>query len=194
MATGQIDGSLSGKGSGKVVVRACIVLAALGAIFAFAFLRDCSGKASTGNVQVAKIGGRTFHLEVADTDAVRMKGMGQRTHIEDDGGMLFVFPTPKVSSFVMRDCPIPIDIIYLDQFGKVLAFYEMKPIAPRGPGEGQPGEVNESYEKRLSESKYDSRFPTQFVIEIKGGTLPSLKIKEGDKIDLPLQALKSRAQ
>jgi uncharacterized protein len=191
VATGQVN--LTGKSSSKVLIRASLLMVAIGALFAVAFARGCD-ETSTGNVQRVKINGKNFFLEVADTDAVRMKGLGQRTHIDDNGGMLFVFPSPKDTSFVMRDCPIPIDIIYLDQYGKVLAFYEMKPLDPRGPDEGQPGEVNEKYETRLSKNGYPSRFPTQLVIELKGGTIPSLNLKEGDKIDLPVAALKARAQ
>lgn len=168
-----------------------LLLAVVGAIFAVAFLRACD-TAATGNIQRVKLNGKSFFLEVADTDAVRTKGLGQRSHIDDDGGMLFVFPTPKTSAFVMRDCYVDIDIIYLDQYGKITAMYEMKKEELRRPDEGQLGEYSKPYEDRLK--KYDSRFPTQFVIELKGGTLPSLNLKDGDKIDLPLAALKSRAQ
>jgi uncharacterized membrane protein (UPF0127 family) len=191
VATGPVN--LTGGSNGKLLMKLCLLLGVVGALLAVAFLRGCDDP-PTGNIQRVKINGKSFFLEIADTEPVRMKGMGQRTHIDDDGGMLFVFTTPKVSSFVMRDCPIPIDIIYLDQFGKVLASYEMKPVEPRGADEGQPGEVNQKYEERLSKNGYSSRFPTQFVIELKGGTLPSLNLKDGDKIELPLAALKSRAQ
>jgi uncharacterized protein len=191
VATGQVN--LTSKTSGKMLLRACLVVGAIGALFGVAFARGCDDR-SNGKVQRVKIGGKSFFLEVADTEEVRMKGLGQRTHIDDNGGMLFVFDSPKVTSFVMRDCPIPIDIIYLDQYGQVLAFYEMKPLEPRGPDEGKPGENNQKYEERLSKNGYPSRFPTQIVIELKGGTLPSLNLKERDKIDLPLAALKNRAK
>lgn len=192
MATQQIDLTASSTGGGvKVVARALVLLGAIGAIFVLAFMKSCD-ETHTGKVQTVKLGGKAFHLEVADTDEVRTKGLGQRDHIEADGGMLFVFTSPKTSAFVMRDCPVDIDIIYLDQYGKISAMHQMKAEPPRGEGEGKIGEINEKYESRLK--KYDSRFPTQFVIEIKGGTLPSLNLKDGDKIDLPLEALKKRAK
>ena len=194
MATAKVDLTSGGAASGKVVFRACAILAAIGAIFTLAFFRGCDER-SDGKVQTVKLGGKAFHLEVADTDEVRIKGLGQRDHIEPDGGMLFVFTTPKVSAFVMRDCAIDIDIIYLDQYGKVITTYEMKKEPARGADgkdEGKVGDNNLAYENRLK--KYDSRLPMQYVIEIKGGTLPSLNLKEGDKIDLPLAQLKSRAK
>ena len=65
-----------------------------------------TGKAGA-SVAPVKISGRTFHLEVAADDTVRITGLGQRKHIEDDGGMIFVFPgKEKELEFVMRDCVI----------------------------------------------------------------------------------------
>lgn len=200
MDSGQVN--LAGKSKG-VWVRGALLVLVLAAIFAAAFGRGCEDTAN-GKMQTVKIGGKYFHLEVADTDEVRMKGMGGRTFVEPDGGMLFVFNQPHESAFVMRDCPIDIDIIYLDQYGKILAFYEMKAEPPRteaekvlAPPRGMPDAPksmwgNEAYEGRLK--KYSSRFAMQLAIELKGGTIPSLNLKEGEKIDLPLDALKKRAK
>jgi len=138
------------------------------------------------------ISGRTFKLELALTDVVRMKGLGQRDKIAEDGGMLFGFPDAETRAFVMRDCPVDIDIIYLDGAGRILSFYEMKAEAPRGPGEGKVGDVNAGYEARLK--KYSSRFPTQFVVELKGGTIPSLGLKTGEAIKADWESLKKRAK
>lgn len=161
-------------------------------------------KSAGGDVQSVKIGGKWFHLEIAATDAVRMKGLGQRDHIDADGGMLFVFKDQirPSAGFVMRDCPIDIDIIYLNPDGHVVSKYEMKAEKPRNPdgSDGKTGEFggpsdspeSKHYEERLK--KYDSRFPMQYAIELKGGTLPGLSIKEGDKIDLPYADLKKRAE
>jgi uncharacterized membrane protein (UPF0127 family) len=165
------------------------------ALAALAFAPGCD-ETTSRDVQAAKIGGKTFFLEIVDDNAKRMKGMGGRTEIAPDGGMLFVFPTVQDNrngGFVMRDCPIDIDIIYLDAGARVITMHEMKAEAPRGEGEGQPGELNNStYENRLK--RYPSRYPYQFAIELKGGTLPTLKVREGDKIDIPVEKLKARAK
>src|ERR1041385_5543414 len=62
--------------------------------------------------------GKKFHLELALDDTTRFKGLSDRTDIPADGGMLFVFPRPVTTAFVMRDCPVPIDIIFLDGSGR----------------------------------------------------------------------------
>ncbi len=151
---------------------------------------------SRAGITSVKINGKTFYLEEAITKTVRNKGLGQRTNIEPNGGMIFGFTDKdvQVQSFVMRDCPIPIDIIYLDGSGRVLSWYEMQPLTPRGPGEGNVGEYNEAYERRIEKTKYSSKFPAQFVIELKGGTIPSLNLKEGMQLKFDYEDLKKRVQ
>lgn len=159
-------------------------------------LVGCDNEAGTSVARV-KAGGKTFTLELALEDATRFKGLSGRTHIEDDGGILFVFPPSqvRVQGFVMRDCPIPIDIIYLDGAGRVLTTHAMVPEAPRGEGEGTPGESNPNMKYNTRLKQYSSRYPATFVIEVKGGTLPGLNLKEGDKVEIDdLEGLKKRAK
>ena len=188
----------------SMVGRAVAILIILGLIVALplATTRGCEDNKVDATVQVVRIGGETFHLEVAAKNAVRMKGLGQRDHIEPDGGMLFVFARPYAAEdggFVMRDCTIPIDIIFLDSSGRIdPQFGTMRPVAPRGPDEGQPGDFNNAkYEERIGKSKFGPRYAYQFAIELKGGTIESKlkgKIKAGDKVDMPIEALKRRAE
>jgi uncharacterized protein len=193
----------TGPRTGRALTRTLIILAILGllAIPAFTALRGCDEKADA-NIQHIKLGGKSFFLEIAADEPTRMKGLGGRTKIEPDGGMLFVMPKPVDTSFVMRDCPSDIDIIFVDPNGRITAMHEMKKEDPRGPDEGtvgvidaSPGSPGAKYEARLK--KYPSRFPAQFAIEIAPGSLAGPlkgKFKEGDKLDLPLAALKARAK
>src|SRR5262245_42620375 len=85
------------KRSRTMAGRAIAVLVILGLIVALPLattMRGCEDKADA-EVLTVKIGGESFHLEVAVKDAVRMKGLGQRDHIEADGGMLFAFSRPS---------------------------------------------------------------------------------------------------
>lgn len=137
--------------------------------------------------QKVMISDREFNLELAVNDDQRGIGLGGRESIADDGGMLFVFRRAMRKGFVMRDCSIPIDIIFLGPRGEILAMYEMKVEPPR-----KSGESDRSYENRLP--SYDSRKLAQFVIEIKGGTLKELDIDVGDRIELPYDDLKAMAE
>lgn len=161
-----------------------------------AAMTGCDDKVSAHNAKV-KIAGKSFYLETAMDGEKRFRGLSERTNIEEDGGMLFVFPNMQSNAggFVMRDCPIPIDIIYLDHGGRVLTMHAMLPEAPRGPGEGKPGQrgsdppsaENELYNGRLKQ--WASRYPYQFVIELKGGKLKTLNLKEGDQVDFDREGL-----
>lgn len=144
-------------------------------------------KESDSPVHTVRINGRTFHLELALDNPTRVQGLSDRTQIEPDGGMLFVFPRPAQQAFVMRRCPIPIDIIFLDGTGRVVAFHKMTVEEPQGATESDA-----AYENRLK--RYPSRFDAQFVIELKADTIDTLNLTEGQEIDLgDLAGLKRRA-
>lgn len=151
-------------------------------------------KDETPKTQDVTINGKTFKLELALDQDTRFKGLSGRTEIAADGGMLFVFPRPLTTSFVMRDCPVAIDIIYLDATGRVGNFYKMTPEDARAEDEktNDSSGTNEKYENRLK--KYPSEYDTQFVIELKGNTLDELKLKKGDKIKLEIDKLKKLAK
>lgn len=138
------------------------------------------------DVETLNIKGRTFFMEIAPDNSRRLRGLAGRELIEHDGGMIFVFPRPRVLDFVMRDCLVPIDVAFLDQFGVVVATHEM-PIEPR-----EPGESDQAYERRLT--TYSSRAPAQFALEFKAGTLRELEIVRGDKIELDTARLQSIAR
>jgi uncharacterized membrane protein (UPF0127 family) len=134
-----------------------------------------------------KIAGKTFKVEPALDDATRIRGLSGRTEIPDDGGMIFVFPDIQVRYFVMRDCPVPIDIMFLDGAGRVLVTHAMIPEEPR-----EPNETAFEYEERLK--RYASRFPTGIAIELKGGKIKELGLKPGDKVEFDIEGLKKRAR
>lgn len=143
--------------------------------------------ASSLPIEEVQISGKTFKLERADNDTSRVKGLSGRTDIPADGGMIFVFAESRRLNFVMRDCPIGIDIIFLDPSGRVVAQHKMKPEEPR-----RPGEDDQTYERRLR--LYPSQYGAQFAIEFKEGTLDQLKLKNGDQIKLDLERLKHAAK
>ena len=134
-----------------------------------------------------RLGDETFRLELALDPATRTLGLGGREEIAPDGGMLFVFPQAAQMAFVMRDCPIPIDVAFLDGAGRVVAIHEMQPEAPRAEDEGFW-----EYENRLR--KYSSRFAAQFAVETAGGRMAEVGLKVGDLVPIDTEALKERAR
>jgi hypothetical protein len=144
------------------------------------------GEAARPGFERVVIKESTFWLEAVTEDATRIKGLGGRESIPEDGGMLFVFPFSDPLAFVMRDCTFEIDIAFLDDAGRVVAMHTMK-VEPRNPGESDSG-----YEARLT--RYPSRFPARFAVEVRGGTLERLGLQPGDLIALDVEGLKKRAR
>jgi hypothetical protein len=121
------------------------------------------------------IGNRSFDFEVAANDAAIQRGLGGRSEIPPDGGMVFVFPFPSNHSFWMRDCLTDIDIAFLDRDGVVVAVYEMKAEPLQ-----REGETETAYFARLA--RYPSGPKAHFAVETKAGTNKALGITVGSTI------------
>ena len=143
-------------------------------------------EAKPGLVTV-RVADAVFYLEPALDNAKRVPGLGHREEIADDGGMIFAFPNRAERSFIMRHCPIPIDIAYVSDTGRIVTMYEMQPETPQAEGES-----DWDYEKRLK--RYPSRFPVRFVLEFSGGRLDELGVSVGDEVRFDMDDLKRRAK
>lgn len=133
-----------------------------------------------GRVPVT-IAGEDFRLEPAADDASRTQGLMHRTGIPEGGGMLFVWPDAQLRSFWMKNCVIPIDLIFVDPRGYVTALHEMPIEPPR-----EPEETELQYELRLP--GYGSRFPAQYAIELRAGSIEALGLRTGMRLDLDHEA------
>lgn len=129
------------------------------------------------------IEGVTFRLELALDDASRTQGLSDRKSIAGDGGMLFVFPTPVRTQFVMRRCYVPIDLIFIDEDGYIDSLHAMEVIEP----------VGGSRWKNPS-SGYPSAGFIRYAVELKGGTIAELGLVRGTKMNLPDAVLQLRSQ
>lgn len=130
------------------------------------------------------IGGKPYDLEVAATDASIQRGLGGRSEIAEDGGMVFVFPFPSNHGFWMRDCLVDIDIAFLDRDGVVVAAYEMKAEPLR-----RADETEDAYFARLA--RYPSGPKAHFAVETRAGTNKALGIGVGTRIPVDAARLLS---
>ncbi|MEL6795456.1 MAG: DUF192 domain-containing protein [Planctomycetota bacterium] len=172
-----------------------LTLSALAMIVLAIALPACTGatpaaEADAVRVTVTDDDGTThrFNLEPALDDATRVLGLSHRTEIAPDGGMAFFFTTARQQNFVMRHCPIPIDIVYVDGSGRVVSHHAMVPEEPQGENESEA-----AYNRRLR--RYPSRFAVPIVLEFAGGTIERLGIDEGDVIEIDdLKGWRARAR
>lgn len=154
---------------------------------------DTGGTAAAGGLVRVDIPNKegamqSFFLEPALDNDTRFRGLSERTTIDEDGGMIFVFTSSAVRKFVMRDCPIDIDIVYVDSGGRVIAAHAMVPEEPQ-----REGESDGDYEERLK--RYSSRYACDVVIELQGGMIERLGLEEGEVVKIHgLKDLKARAK
>jgi hypothetical protein len=155
-------------------------------ISVFISIQSCSSQTPATSLQVT-IAGKTFVLEVARDVQSRTSGLMHRTSIPKDGGMLFIFPDSRMRSFWMKNCFVPIDLLFLDSRGTITALHEM-PIDPQQ----EEGESDLEYERRLPH--YWSNTPARFAIELTNGSIEGLNLRVNDRIDLDLKYLNSMAR
>ncbi|RWK44035.1 DUF192 domain-containing protein [Mesorhizobium sp.] len=115
-------------------------------------------------VAVTKAGERSFSVEIADTSAEREAGLMFREEMADDHGMLFVFEGPRDVSFWMKNTPMPLDLIFVGQDGRIRAIKQGEPQS----------------EAMISPGK-----PVRFVLEFKAGTAARSGIEDGDLLRHP---------
>ena len=80
-----------------------------------------------------------FEVDLAKTPREKAKGLMFRKSLPTDSGMLFSYPTPSPISMWMKNTYVPLDIIFMDDTGAILAIYEETTphsLAQIGPVEG----------------------------------------------------------
>jgi uncharacterized membrane protein (UPF0127 family) len=151
----------------------CITIALIVATGAFFYSQEptsADGQAMilpvdpTPLVAATKSGERSFSVEIAGTPAEREAGLMFRRHMADDHGMLFVFDDAHEVNFWMKNTPMPLDLIFVGQDGKIRA---IKQGEPQSEAIITPGE------------------PVRFVLELKAGTAARDGIEEGDLLRHP---------
>ena len=78
-------------------------------------------------VERVTVGGIPVSVEIADTRALRERGLMNRDSLPADYGMLFVYPDELIRSFWMRNTRIPLDIAFIDRNGSIINIEQMQP-------------------------------------------------------------------
>ena len=66
------------------------------------------------------VGGVNLITSLSTTPDAQSKGLAIRDSLNENEGMLFIFETPQKYSFWMKDMKFPIDIIWINQDGKIV--------------------------------------------------------------------------
>jgi uncharacterized membrane protein (UPF0127 family) len=112
---------------------------------------------------VTTLTARFFQItaEVADTPALRTRGLMGRQSLAPNHGMLFVFEQPQQQCFWMRNTPLPLSIAFLDDEGRISSMADMQP---------------------LSEATHCSPIPVRYALEMEQGWFTKRGIQPGEII------------
>jgi uncharacterized membrane protein (UPF0127 family) len=105
-------------------------------------------------------------VELADSAQERAVGLMNRASLDDDAGMLFLFPEAASGGFWMKNTLIPLSIAFADGEGRILRVLDMQPCR------ADPCEV---YEPGVS---YRS------ALEVNQGAFAEWGVEEGDRLRL----------
>lgn len=128
-------------------------------------LAGCPG---ADNAPTVTLNGQSFTVEIADEPAEQERGMMFRRELAADRGMLFVFPEAQMQAFWMRNCLIPLDILYFDADRRFVN-----------------GHFNAAPCNADNCPTYPSLRPARYVLELAGGVGRDLNLRPGDAISLP---------
>jgi uncharacterized membrane protein (UPF0127 family) len=103
-------------------------------------------------------GAAKFSIEIADDANERGMGLMYRNDLPADRGMLFVFEATRPVGFWMKNTPLPLDLVFIGEDGKVKTIKR-----------GEP----------MSEAVIAPDEPVRFVLELNAGTAAATGIKNG---------------
>jgi uncharacterized membrane protein (UPF0127 family) len=103
-----------------------------------------------------------FNVEMATTPRQQQVGEMFRTSVPADGGMLFIWPTPRPSPMWMENTLVPLDMVFINADGTIRSIAEN--AVPR------------------SLAEIDSHGPVLATLELAGGSTARLNIRVGDKV------------
>jgi uncharacterized membrane protein (UPF0127 family) len=111
-----------------------------------------------------QIGGESFGIEIAVAFKDQETGLMHRDHLDADHGMIFVSDQTQVQRFWNHEVHFPLDLVFLDEKGKIVSLKRMKPY---------------------DDATVPSDAPAKYTIELLGGTAERLNLKVGDHVALP---------
>jgi uncharacterized protein len=139
---------------------ALLAAGAIGADGALAALKRTSLTIDTASAT------QHFTVDLAVSAEDQARGLMFRRSLPRDAGMLFDFGTTRPAEFWMKNTLIPLDMLFIAADGHVADIHER--AVP------------------LSEATIGSKVPVRAVLEVNGGTVARLGIKEGDLVHHPI--------
>jgi uncharacterized membrane protein (UPF0127 family) len=123
-----------------------------------------TARAASG-MHILRLDGQDIFVSIADTQALREKGLGGRASLSPNEGMLFLFPTQGKYAFWMKDMRFAIDILWLANDGTII--YIKDNVSPH------------TYPATFVPSS-----PARYVLELPAGYAAAHDVKVGEKMQI----------
>ena len=149
-----------------MLTRRHVVLSMLLVVFAPAAYGQLQTFPQAELTVVSAGGPHKFTVEVATTPGQMEQGLMFRHSLAADAGMIFDYGVPSMGAMWMKNTLIPLDMLFVDQQGRVINIHERAV-----PGSLEP---------------IAAAAPARAVIELNGGTAARLGIKPGDRVIFPI--------
>ncbi|MFQ5675950.1 MAG: DUF192 domain-containing protein [bacterium] len=121
-----------------------------------------ANQASTQKSPSITIDGVDIEVEIVQDAKSRQLGLMYRDELAENRGMLFVFESPQILSFWMRNTYIPLDIAFIDANGVIVDIQHMEPL-------------DESI-------NYISSAPALYALEVNAGWFEKNNLKTGSQV------------
>lgn len=161
--------------SRRGILTSLAIVAVTALTFAYQMLspRTTSFEASTissaKSELLVQIGSQQFTAELARTETEKATGLSNRTSLQPNQGMLFVFDQPTRPSFWMRQMLFDLDIIWIDQQLTIVEITRNVP-APK------PGQTDEQL------PQYQPKSDVLYVLEVPAGA--AVLLGQGEKVNI----------
>lgn len=134
------------------------------AVFAGTAIYAYAKTSALPRVKTITVGTTAFSVEVADTLALRAKGLSGHAPLGAKNGMLFVFKSPSGGAFWMQGMLFPLDFVWIRNGAVVGVTENARPMSETG------------YQL------YYPPVPVTNVLEINAGAVKKFGIRTGDKV------------
>jgi len=118
------------------------------------------------------IDNQTFSVELAKTTAQQQQGLSGRKSLPQDQGMLFVFTTPGLTPFWMKDMKFPLDMIFIKD-DKIVTVFRNVPVPANSKATNLP--------------VYVPTKPANYVLELNAGQASKFDFQNGDDVKIVLK-------
>lgn len=117
-------------------------------------------------VYTMRVGTHPIRVEIAGTNAERVRGLSGRRDLAPGSGLLFVFPESATYGFWMKEMRFPIDIVWIGEDLRIV--HIAANVAPQ------------TYPKVFRPAE-----PARYVLEMPATSMRKMGVKPGTAVTLP---------